>query len=66
MNPLTPSITLLAKLGSIAVHSDEFISPAGHPFDRDALKSLLEDGEVREFIADMQKQALVPLKRSND
>jgi hypothetical protein len=60
---LTPSIALLAKLGSIAVHADEFMSPNGHPWDREALKTLLEDGDVREFVAQMQKQALVSLKR---
>lgn len=58
-----PSISLLEKLGSIAVHADEFISPDGHPFDRDTLTTLLQDGEVKEFLAAMQKHALLPVKR---
>jgi len=61
--PLSPSIGLLAKLGSIAVHADEFMSPDGHPWDREALQTLLQDAEVREFVSQMQAKALVPLKR---
>lgn len=58
-----PTLKLLAKLGSIAVHADEFISPAGHPFDRDVLAALLSDGEVKEFLAALDKMALLPKKR---
>lgn len=63
---LHPSPQLLVKLGSIAVHADEALSDDGHPFDIDAVKHLLSDPEVQTWIWDMQKQALLPLKRSQD
>lgn len=58
-----PSLSLQAKLGSITVHAEEFISPGGHPFDRDALKALLQDGEVKQWLAEMREMALLPVKR---
>lgn len=60
---LNPDMTLLIKLGSIAVHVDEMLSPRGHEFDRVALQSLLEDPEVKVWIDEMDKLALVPKKR---
>jgi len=62
-DPLKPSPGLLSKLGSIAVHVDEFLSPSGHAFDRIALKSLLDDAEVREWIKQMDSMAMLPKKR---
>lgn len=57
------SLTLLIKLGSIAVHVEEYLSPKGHDFDRHALIGLLSDGEVRNFIARMSDQGFMPVKR---
>lgn len=62
-NTLKPSATLLCKLGSIAVHAEEFLSPKGHHFDKHALESLLEDAEVKTWLAEMDKLALIPKKR---
>lgn len=59
-----PSLGLLVKLGSIAVHAEEIISPHRHSFDIDAIQSLLDDAEVREWIACMSKAALLPVKRN--
>lgn len=59
-----PSITLLVKLGSIAVHADEMLSSNGHAFDRIALQGLLADPEIREWIEEMDRLAMVPKKRS--
>lgn len=59
-----PPISLLCKLASIAVHADEFLSPDGHDFDRDALQSALADPEVKEWLAEMSKAALAPRKRN--
>ena len=56
------SKTLLVKLGSIAVHADEAITK-GHEFDIATLKSLLDDEEVKEWITEMDKLALIPKKR---
>ena len=62
-NMLTPSASLLCKLGSIVVHADELISPDGHQFDRVALQSLLADTEVKEWLREMDGAAMVPRKR---
>ena len=43
IEPFRPSLALLVKLGSIAVHAAEYISPDGHPFDKNAIQSLLDD-----------------------
>jgi hypothetical protein len=59
---LKPSATLLCKLGSIAVHADEMLSPGGHAFDRIVLQKLLQDEEVTQWIMDMGP--LLPQKRS--
>lgn len=64
MNELAPPVTVLVKLGSIAVHADEMLSPGGHDFDRVALQGLLSDPEVIEWLAGMDRKAMVPKKRS--
>jgi hypothetical protein len=62
-NPLQPTPSLLSKLGSIAVHAEELLSPSGHAFDRHALESLMSDSEVREWIQQMDDMAFLPKKR---
>ena len=62
-DPLKPALSLLVKLGSIAVHVDEMLSPKGHEFDRHALGSLLQDHEVTEWLASMEKSSFIPKKR---
>lgn len=59
----TPSLSLLAKLGSIAVHTEEFLSPGGHEFDVAALNNLLGDPEVVQWMEAMGP--LLPRKRSS-
>jgi hypothetical protein len=61
---LKPSPALLCKLGSIAVHAQEMLSPGGHQFDRAALESLFADADVRAWIAEMDDAAMVPKIRS--
>lgn len=60
-NPLKPPLTLLVKLGSIAVHVDEMLSVGGHAFDQTATEQLLGDPEVKQWIKDMG--AYMPVKR---
>ena len=60
---LKPSVSLLSKLGSIAAHVEEWLSPSGHPFDRIGLDKLLADPEVREWMDAMDREALIPRKR---
>lgn len=60
---LEPGITLLVKLGSIAVHAEEMISAGRHDYDRVAIQQLLADSEVLEWIKQMDQMALLPKKR---
>jgi hypothetical protein len=60
---LKPSAGILIKLGSIYVHIDEAMSKKGHNFDVLALKQLLEDPELKEWIKQMDALALIPKKR---
>lgn len=64
MNPLQPSVSLLCKLGSIAVHAEEMVSPTGHALDKQAMETLLQDTEVLLWIAQMDKLAMLPKKRT--
>lgn len=60
-----PSPALLSKLGSIAVHADEGSDPlSGHSLDVYAIRGLLKDPEVQEWLGGMRALALLPLKRS--
>lgn len=43
---LTPSQTLLCKLGSIVVHTEEMLSPDGREFDRVSIQILLQEPDV--------------------
>jgi hypothetical protein len=59
-----PPMSLLVKLGSIAVHAEELIGPTGHQFDKAALDQLLRDPEVTEWREAMDKMAFLPKKRT--
>ena len=63
-DPLKPSPALLVKLGSIAVHVEEMLSPGGHDFDMIALQELLKDPEYAEWRKQMDAMAMLPLMRS--
>lgn len=62
-----PGLMLLAKLGSLVVHIEEFLSLSGHEFkwrlNKTVIEQLLEDPEVREWMAEMDRMALLPKKR---
>lgn len=58
-----PAISLLCKLGSIIVHADEFTSPDSHHFDFKAMRALMSDPEVAEWLKGMQTAAFLPVKR---
>jgi len=62
-DPLTPAATLLIKLGSIAVHAEEFMSSDGHEFDAVILRGLLDDPEVQAWRIEMDAMAFLPKKR---
>jgi hypothetical protein len=55
---IEPSLSLLCKLGSIIVHADEATKPCdlmsvAHHFDIIALRTLLDDPEVKDWIKGM-------------
>lgn len=60
---LNPPITLLVKLGSIAVHAEELMSSDGHAYDRMAIEQLLADPEVVAWRKQMDAAAMLPKKR---
>lgn len=57
----TLTVTLAAKLAAVVVHTDEMLSADGHPFDKAALKTVLEDEEVAKWLRDVGP--LAPVKR---
>ena len=59
---LNPGLKLLSKLGSIVVHADEALGAGAHQFDAIALKALLDDPEVKGWLAEMGP--FLPVKRS--
>ena len=62
-DPLRVGVSMAVKLGSIAVHAEELISPHAHQYDVAALRSLLEDAEVKQWLEAMGKMAFLPVKR---
>lgn len=60
---LRPLPALLAKLGSIIIHAEEAASPGGHPFDAEAVKALMADVEVQDWLRGMANLAMLPVKR---
>jgi hypothetical protein len=58
-----PPISLLCKLGSIVVHVEEGSSANGHAYDWTAVRSLLADREVQDWIEAMAAKGFVPVKR---
>lgn len=62
-DPFHPSAALLSKLGSIILHLQEYNSPSGHPFDKNAMDALLNDEELKEWMIAMDQMAMLPKKR---
>ena len=60
-DPLKPSLSLLCKLGSIAVHVEEAMSDKRHRLDVEAIRGLLQDDEVKQWIKEMG--VFMPVKR---
>ena len=54
-----PSLSVAVKLGSIAVHVEEMLSPTRHRYDVSALSTILEDAELRAWLDEMGKLALL-------
>jgi hypothetical protein len=55
---LKPGLSLLVKLGRIAVHTEETLSPEGHAFDTVAINQLIDDPEVKTWIRGMKELLL--------
>jgi len=66
MSDLLPSIGVLVKLGSLAVHIEELFSPGGNAtFDKPAIETILHDEEVQQWLKLMGKNALLPVTRTS-
>ena len=66
MNDETISIVLAITLGSLAVHIEEMLDstdPATQPFDEVAIRTLLDNEELKEWLIKMDGMALLPKKR---
>lgn len=61
---ISSSPSLFCKLGSLAVHVEEFLSDDGHEFDKASIDSLLSDHEMKLFLRQLREQGLLPEKRS--
>src|SRR5438876_771641 len=53
VDPLKPDLQLLIKLGSIAVHAEEFLSSNRHEVDIAAMQTLFSDPAVQAWITEM-------------
>jgi hypothetical protein len=60
---LTPGLALLCKLSSIVSHAKEAHGTDGHPFDVVALRQLLADAEVNEWLDEMLKHGFASVAR---
>jgi len=58
-------LSAIVKLASIAVHVDELLYLNPHPNDIDAIKSLLKDPELRDTLADLDRNGLLPIRRDH-
>lgn len=56
-------MSLVIKLASLAVHVEEMFSIDGHDIDRETIRGLLNDAEVRAFLDDPKNEVLLPRKR---
>lgn len=63
MDTLKPPVTVLMKLGSLAVHVEELLSPDGHEFDKAVIDALLQDEELKIWLEEMDEMAFLPKKR---
>jgi len=56
------SDTMLVKLASLVVHCQEARSPKGHHFDFAAIDALVDDPEMKAWLAKIDP-AFLPVKR---
>lgn len=63
MEPLNPTLSLLSKLGSLAVYAEEMLGHEYHASERAAIQSLLEDEEVQQWLKEMHQLSLIYRKR---
>lgn len=58
-----PPASLLVKLGSIARHAEELLSPSGNDFDANTIRALLADPDVKAWMEAADEMALLPVMR---
>lgn len=62
-DPFKLNPSLAAKIGSILVHVEEGLSRDEHPFDWTAARTMMAMSDVREWLDELGKMALIPKKR---
>lgn len=62
-NPLEPTASELTKIGSIVRHVEEGLEENGHPLDVIAVRALLADEDVVDWLGRMDELGLLPVKR---
>jgi len=60
----SPEIGLLIKLGSAIVHADECLGPDGRVLDQQVFQELIKDAEVKAWLEQGTRMALLPVKRT--
>lgn len=60
-----PRASLVAKVASILAHVEEGSTSGAHIFDWIAIRSLLADREVQEWLEGCRAHQLVPVKRTD-
>lgn len=58
-NPMKPSPQLLAKIGSAIAHAQECLGADGHHFDKLAFDGLINDSQVKDWMAQMRAIAMI-------
>jgi hypothetical protein len=64
--PTFPPVTTLVKIAGVLTRVEEELSGEGRQFDGLAIKSLLADKEIRDWITGMNGLGLVPLNPSRE
>ena len=58
------TLQIAIKLGSLIFHYQEMNSKDGHVFDKQAIDTLENDVDVKKWFEEMNKLALLPVKRN--
>lgn len=58
-----PNLSCAVKLASLVTHIEEYLSSNPHEYDVIAIKGILDDKEVQEYVAYLKEYGLGVMKR---